>query len=419
MDEEGQPFDARKSRMCEDREAPRARWRTSSLVVELQDALISRLPLDQQERAREIQRFDLAIRELTRRGLDAESLVRYGMIPEILGPVLGVLLVHHILPRSDIEAGLRKTGVDVEGWRALLRIPSSAGDGPAAPAQVQDLVLEVSQNIFPPLLNWMRYARLDELVQLILPEEGQFWSTAGSAANEAKIRHQYRWLVDRFTQTYLANWSLSSLYLEYRWQKDLDPACFPTVIMKDRSISFHDLTAEIAHRAVLDGEASSDAPPSTTFLMGELESHAFTLLRDGKFSEAATLFNFAVRQWQNDPRAYNNLGFCLIPEDPPQALEYLNSAARMGYEPCAINAYNKMCCHLKMYQPRIALAVAEEFWEARPDGPETTGVIWRVADGRWRLEQGAHVRAAIVEMAISITEAHGGEDDRNLWRGRA
>lgn len=91
----------------------------------------------------------------------------------------------------------------------------------------------------------------------------------------------------------------------------------------------------------------------------------------------------------------------------------------MGYEPCAINAYNKMCCHLKMYQPRIALAVAEEFWEARPDGPETTGVIWKIADGRGRLEQGAHVRAAMVEMAISITEAHGWEDDRNLWRGRA
>ncbi|MFI6510295.1 hypothetical protein ACIBCT_22040 [Streptosporangium sp. NPDC050855] len=418
MDEESCAFDARKTRMCEDQEAPRSRWRTSSLVSELQDSLTSRLALKPEERDKQIHRFKLALQELTQRGLDAESLVRYGMIPEILGPVLGVLLVHRLLPHSGVDTDLQGSGVDVAGWRSLLKIPAATSATSAAPSQVQELVLEVSREVFDPLLDWIRHADLNELVHLIPPEENGFWSVTESVEDETHLRHKYRWLVERFTQTYLANWSLAALHLEYRWQKDIDPSSFPDSIMRDRNVSIEDLNAEIAHRAVLESKSISESLTPTLFLMSELENHAVTLLRERQYSESAALFNFAIQQWPNDPRAHNDLGFCLLPENPSKALIHLNNAARMGYEPYAINIYNKMCCYLSMHQPRAVLALAEEFWRERPDELDSTGVIWKMTEGGWRLVQDAYVRAAIAGLVVSVASAHGWKEDEAVWKSR-
>ncbi|MEU4835814.1 hypothetical protein [Streptosporangium sp. NPDC023615] len=418
VDEESWAFDARKTRMCEDQKAPRTLWRTSSLVGELQDSLASRLALKPEERDKQIRRFKLALQELTQRGVDAESLVRYGMIPEILGPVLGVLLVHRLLPQSGVDTDLQGSGVDVAGWRALLKIPAATSATSATPSQVQELVLEVSREVFDPLLDWIRHAGLNELVHLIPPEESDFWSVTESVEDETHLRHKYRWLVERFTQTYLANWSLAALHLEYRWQKDIDPSSFPDSIMRDRNVSIEDLNAEIAHRAVLESKSTSESLAPTLFLMNQLENHAVTLLRERQYSESAALFNFAIHQWPNDPRAHNDLGFCLIPENPSKALVHLTDAARMGYEPYAINTYNKMCCHLGMHQPRAALALAEEFWRERPGESALTGVIWKMTEEGWRLEQGVYIRSAIAGLVASIASAHGWEEEEVLWRSR-
>ncbi|WP_344914047.1 hypothetical protein [Streptosporangium oxazolinicum] len=418
MDEESRPFDARKTLMCEDQAAPRTEWQTSSLVCEMQETLRSRLSLDREERAKQLHRFDLASQELTRRGLDAESLVRYGMAAEILGPVLGILLIHQILPESDTNAYLREADVDVEGWRSLLKIPVATDKVQASP-HLQELVVEINREVLHPLLSWIRSAELNTLVRLDLPTEEQFWSKTESVADDASLRHRYKWLIERFTETYLANWSLPALHLEYRWQKDIDPIMFPIGIMEGRIIPTGELAAEIAHRTVLDSNVLSDSAPSTLFLMNKLKSHAISLLGDGRHREAAALFTFAVQQWPNDPSAQNNLGFCLLPENATQALEHLNSAARMGYEPYAINAYNRMCCYLEMRHPRTALAIAKDFWEERPDEADTTSVLWKPVNGEWQLAQNIYIRATMAELAARIAHAHGWEDEERVWRIRA
>ncbi|MEV7966091.1 hypothetical protein AB0O34_08915 [Sphaerisporangium sp. NPDC088356] len=416
MDEESPPFDARQDRMCEDQAGPRAAWKTSSLIGELQDVLLQRFHSNQEKRAEYLRRFDAASRELTRRGLDAESLVRYGMMSEVLGPMLALLLVSHILPRRDSGKDLRDNGVDIEGWRLLLNIP----DNQAAHtfSQTHEVVVQVSGKIFPPLLNWVRNADLDSLFQLTLPDSEEFWAPARAASDEGSLRHQYRWLVERFTESYLNQWSLPSLHLEYRWQQDIDPISFPAEIMKDRVLPMQKLAAEIAYQAVVNSSALSETPAVS--FMGELQDHASTLLQEGKYSDAAALFRFAVLQWPNDAKARNNLGFCLLPEDAAGAQEPLNSAARMGYEPYAINAYNRMCCYLKLHQPRTALAIAKEYWTERPDELDTEGLLWEMTpDGDLNLATSALVRLTMAQLVISVARLHGWSDEEQVWTKRA
>lgn len=167
-------------------------------------------------------------------------------------------------------------------------------------------------------------------------------------------------------------------------------------------------------------DPASNGPPRTEFLLAEMTSHTRELLMSGRRGEAAALFGFAVQQWPDDSTAHNNLGFCLILDDPARALSHLTTAARQGYEPLVINIYNRVCCHVGLRQPRAALEVAEEFWQTRPPdwNDPGSGTLWLRSGETWELALEADARQALLDLLLDTARAQGWHDDEERWSAR-
>lgn len=415
MAEETQPFDAHKALLCEDRSGSRETWQAISLVTEMKDALLNRFT--EKDCTEAVGAFEAAARELTRRGVDADSLVRYGMIPEILGHVFAVLLIDKILPQSSRGDHLRESGVDIEGWRTLLRVPAAA---PENNDEIIKLINTTIASVSPPLVSWVGQAKLTALVSLEVPGEQEFWRCASPPADYLTLTTQYRWLVERLTETYVKSWSKASLLLEYRYRHNLQPMSFPGWALEARDVPLDEVTAAIAHRTAVDWDPLADGPPRAAFMLAEIVEHARELLANGRETDAAALFEFAVQQWPDDVSARNNLGFCLIPVDPARALTHLNMAAREGYEPIAINVYNRMCCYVALHQPRAALEVAEQWWRERSHTQDDSEVtLWLPSNNGWRLERSASTGPTIIALAIATTQGEGQQKEERTWRARA
>jgi hypothetical protein len=421
---DSKPFDARETLMCESSPAPDARWRTVSLVAAVR-AIVAwspashgpPWPLDAlaSNPGTLLGAFQAATAELTRRGLDADSLVRYGMRNEIAGSLLGLLLVR------DLKMGtpelVRQRGIDLDAWSNVL--PGRLDADPQAEVSVDHVmrrVAEVARSHVPLILAWIMRVQLDALVALPAPERDDLADAAILDSGDLKLYEQYAWLVDRFSTTSLSDWLTSSLLYEYRWHAEQEPPPCRAELMLDREVGEEQLNAEIARRTALD--IPNGTPDPEAVLAADMAGHAGALLRQGRCREAAALFEFAARRRPTDPEARNNLGFCLIPTDPRRALHDLEGAAHMGYDHAAVNVYNRVCCHLSLRQPRAAVAAADAYWAARDDRPGgATLWIWQ-ADGSWQIGEVTDPHHTLANLAAKISQAEGWREDEERWHER-
>ncbi|MBK0296893.1 hypothetical protein IAE22_33970, partial [Bacillus sp. S34] len=60
-------------------------------------------------------------------------------------------------------------------------------------------------------------------------------------------------------------------------------------------------------------------------LLFQLQEQAIDFLTEQRYTEAAALFEFYLKQTPGDVLARNNLGFCLMPLRPEMALHHLES----------------------------------------------------------------------------------------------
>jgi hypothetical protein len=123
--DEGHAFDARKIWMSESGKNF-GQWRLVSLVTALRAVLLQGPAGDGDgpvaracpDGERRLSFLRTVMDELTDRGLDADSLVRYGLLPEVLAPVLGTLVVVQLLGDDDASSfEQERSAIDVEGWR--------------------------------------------------------------------------------------------------------------------------------------------------------------------------------------------------------------------------------------------------------------------------------------------------------------
>ena len=420
------PFDARETLMCESSAAPDPRWRTVSLVTAVRaivtwspasptgpwplDATVSNpgtLP----------HAFEAATEELTRRGLDADSLVRYGMRNEIAGSLLGLLLVRDLMPA--IPDVVHPRGIDLDAWSTVF--PGKLEIDPEMKVSVDQIaqrVATVARSHVPVLLGWIMRAPLTSLVALPAPSAGELSLAVPSlGSDDLKLYEQYSWLVDRFSTTSLRDWLTSSLLHEYRWHAEQEPPPCRVELMLDREVGRAELNAEIARRTALD--VPSGAPDPEAVLAADMAGHARALLLQGRCGEAAALFEFAARRRPTDPEARNNLGFCLIPSDPKRAMHDLEGAARMGYGHAVVNVYNRVCCHLMLRRPRAALNAAENYWLSKDDHPGgATLWIWQ-DDASWKIGDIIDPHRALAELAVKISQTEGWREHEERWRARA
>jgi hypothetical protein len=181
--------------------------------------------------------------------------------------------------------------------------------------------------------------------------------------------------------------------------------------MEERPIERSELEPEIARRTIHETALSV----TTDRLAAQVQTHARSFLLEGRPREAAALFEFVCREQPENADALNNLGFCLIPESPRDALQYLERANRLGYAPQIINIYNRMCCHIAVGRFRVAIREAERYWgEVGQESGAVAATLWSPgSDGTWVLRGVHNTRDQLAELAAY---AAGLEEERRSTR---
>jgi len=399
-------FDAVESYLCETESEPSQQWRTVSLVTAMLGIITHGPEFEMPTPQARQQAFKAAADELSRRGLDAVALVRYGMAREVIAPLGAALIVGLISDDSPFE------GIDFQSWQTALGLePPIRGSDPPGPGEVTEWL---SSKFFPTIsrmIKWAANASLDELVNLTPPTRDVMDSLPPEEPGDRSLREQYRWAVDHFAKTFYRDWQTASLHYELRWlDGDVLPPC-PDELMFDRKIPREQITQEIARRVVYK---SGQADPGES-LVDEMTRHAEKLLRQGRYREAAAVFEFGVQQRSEDAEVRNNLGFCLIPVEPREALDHLKAAANMGYEPSATNAYNQMCCYVEIGRSRAALNIADSEYK-KPRAKPTPAFLWQSHEGRWELFNSEKPLDDIAVYAAEIARSEGWKDQEEFWR---
>jgi hypothetical protein len=151
----------------------------------------------------------------------------------------------------------------------------------------------------------------------------------------------------------------------------------------------------------------------------QVEQQAKDLLHSGRFSDAATLFEFmGNNKWIAEDVCFNNRGFCLLPKEPRRALRFLQRAASSGYAHRTVNVYNQMCCMQALDDLVELRNAAERYWleefEPRPEG----ATIWTLDGDRWALKKTPDVRECLARLALEVAESQGWEDRVQRWNIR-
>jgi hypothetical protein len=417
---DGRAFDAAESYLCDDAQAVRSAWRTVSLVTAVRGLLQRGPEFERPSPAARHEAFRAAADELTRRGIDCASLVRYGMSREVAGPLLGAIFVS-LIP-ADVLPGPTSArdpkGIDVDGWRTVLDL--QAWPNNITEPSITDIV-NFAESVFvsamPQVMNWMSLASLDELAMLIPPTDSTILQARLDLSDE--LHRQYEWAVDHFSETFYSNWRTTSLHRAYRWLSGSETPPCPPELMQDRGIDKDRLNAEIARRATSPHTEEIRSLQSAALLEPEMVRYAKHLLEQKRYREAATVFEFGTVQMPGDGKFRNNLGFCLIPEDPAVALGHLETAANLNYASCEVNIYNQMCCHLALNKPRAALNLSDTFWASVRERPAEPAVLWKRLPGAgWELFTAIDPRRTVAEFSATIAHDEGWPEDEETWLSR-
>jgi hypothetical protein len=423
-------FDPRRTLLSEASTSPDAHWWTISLVTAVR-GLLTWTPIEplvwpsqaanpeqrlEASSDARLEAFVAATSELTRRGLDAESLVRYGMPNEIAAALGGLLLLRDLgLEEPDLA---QRRDVDLEAWRAALPpLKLETSERGVSARRLGEIAMGYARTYVPAIFSWIASAPLTSLAMLSPPEGSQLAHPHPGFNGDSKVRERYAWLVDRFSTSSIRGWLTTSLQYEFRWQDGTEPPPCPLDCMIEREVDKDELNAELARRSA---HSIGGDPDPQTVLASEVDSHARNLVTQGRHHEAAALFEFAVLRRPYDADVRNNLGFCLIPENPRAALKELEAAAHMGYDHPAVNVYNRACCYLALEQPRAAMVIAEEYWTSATL-PEINGaMLWQwPPEPDWALTQVDEPNGALADLMARLASNMGWQEAQLRWNERS
>jgi hypothetical protein len=395
----------------------RSRWQTTSLLYDLSNAYVPKpASLRDPERCK---RLAAAADELSRRGFDVDALLRNGLRGQ-LAVALSVVIGMPDLVAAKPTRQLPPDGVPLpqppDGWPKLLDAfidaEASSDTDPPPPADAGKLVIaryrmDVATGQFLARVRiWAGVAPVDDLVSLRPPTMEDF--LAYEIAREPEMRaagRRQRWVIDRFTETYLQHWSKESLMLEWRFQHATEEPPCPPREMAARVVDANDLAHALAEAA---------ANPASGTPRG-LQSAAVELLREGRSGAAAAVLGAALRtQWEN-AELHNDLGFCLLPDDPAEALKELETASRLGF-PRTVNVCNRILALFMTGSYAAALEVADRAVEGWKDLDRDLSYLWDFRSPEPRLLPRECPRCHILKLAVHVADASGDELAAARWR---
>lgn len=431
-----QPFDAAE-RFLADRALPVREQCTGSLLLGLKGQMC-RFP--EEEQSARLSRVLEIYGELDRRGFPAEDVVAAGVVPEMARMVSTFIVVTLI---DDSKAWPDSVSQEMvtplvaaakASWRPVLdSLMDNLGEGAVTrllaedirsgslaapelppgvePPDVAELGLQISQeaslrvgfahsryfqNLVKGWLQHLVYEDTPSLLSWRAPASAQLLSVYG-ARTGANARAG--WLWDRHTVTNIDEWQQASFALEWAAQRG-QMSDAPPNVLADRTIDL----AAIATSAMDSAGAMHLKRKSRKPAMDadKAASRAAQLLSDGRHQEAADIFAGLIDIRPTDGNARNNLGFCLLPIDPAEALRMLQSASLYPNSNLLVTWVNRaMALHLTG-RNADAVGALESAAALLPevDGPRSHAWLWRHerCGAPLELKSGWSCREAIQEL---------------------
>ncbi len=361
---DSQAYDARAAYLSESERSPRPQWSLQSLLYRFRELILTPpWQCDNGEEERDAEIRDIVIL-LGARGLSmdehlnvtARFFARMGLFAELV-------------------AG-RAAGVDerstIGQWIAFIEQEGSklpeVSQGPRGPRGGAEKLPQFHEMIL--LGMWASLSPIDEILSWTPPkltfDDLASQSKAKMEAQETLVASQGRWLIDRFTETYLDRWEDESLCFEWSFlHGQASPPC-STFELRAREVKLPELSAEMADRLVKkvrwntrNGKEGRRFDVSTSMITSHLVKPAASFLREGRFTEARALFEAILQTDPDSADANNNLGFCLLPDNPQLALKYFDETERLTGSRGDLLAANRMLALAKLGQVTAVLDIAD------------------------------------------------------------
>ena len=381
-------------------------------IVRALGSLLERLARSQDEVVKRHDAIGVTLGVLSSRGIDGESLLRYGMTESVLSTLAVWLVFEPLVAGTGDEA---RPAVDLEGWRRALQLPAPATiefNVESEGAEPQAITLH--GRIQDPLRAWLEEAALDDVLFLKPPTQEQLDQYRLQKPISDDVRQSYRWLHQRLGVKRLEDWDYSALLSEFKWREGTQPPPVSEANMAEAEIPTGDLNYEIARRAV----SATTASDGTDQLFAQLYNQSLVFLGQSRNQEAAALFEFYLRNNPDHVHAENNLAFCLIPEKPADALHYLKRLEKRSYKPLAINIYNQMCCLVIAGREVAALERAEYYWQRELESSAVGGSLWKASASGWVIFSTPDSRLALAKFAAEIAKLLKRKDRMIVWEER-
>jgi hypothetical protein len=338
-------FDAAEDFYSDSRLADVSQWRITSILEALRRFVTW---VDVKDSAERSSRLEEIKREVERRGLDFSRIIRYGLGSEIAMTIMTNATLSQVIGEiNGIGESVNPAFMRIRAWVPVLGLENLE---PVRSDDIAQIIIDAFElDLLLKVMGWVHGAPLEDIMDLIPPSDldRYVW-------HEDDI--ECEWLVDRFTQTYLWRWKLSSLKLEWKYQHGmLAPPCGDSD-MTARSVKEEDLANQISALTIdEDDRAASKHSRAYDFV-----SIAANLLNAGRRKEAAAIFEAVSTLSPRDPLALNNWAFCMILDSPDAALDLLDRAAQMGQANSLIVMANRLFCLLRINRHSTALAVADK-----------------------------------------------------------
>lgn len=391
------PFDARQLQLSEVGVEPMPTWQTASLMTTLRRGLTT--PPVSRDGATILIRRDIdvtnALTYLSRRGFDIERLVREGF-RELLPQGIAVWAATEYVRQQSFS-----TAKDAHGWQAVLE--DTVGTIGEVMTVGGVLALMYNSGFIDHVKRWLVVAPLDDVIN---------WRTRPDVIGDpVENDGTALWVLERFSLTFLDEWSFDSLRHEYRYARGDSLVGVPRMEMLSRVVDLTEVSKHIAERSVEAKGAEQ---------LAQIKRQAILLLNDARRLEAASLFD-AVRILEpNNSEAHNNYAFCLTLDEPETALEALQQSARLEQVPFAINRINQVVVLHRLGRDREALAMAEATYrEHKTSLSAQQATLW---DGFTDPEGPtlAHVNglAYLCERGVEIADRIGDGAQAAIWESR-
>lgn len=329
--------------------APTVEWSTTALLVNVERVVNTRpYRLDGSLDLSRLVDGTNAFAYLGQRGIDPKSLLVHGFGRQLL------LTIDVVLGAAEMEnESLKDINRHLGALQALRKETLDSSSGSTG--------IQLSKPFRTGLRAWLSFAEMEDLLRWVPPADlGDLDPTEEAEASE------FLWLAERFTKTYLDDWSQASLKLEYRYTHEKwQPGAFPVELLSERQVPPVKVSEELAAR-VVHGRRGDPAAVSA------LVERALEAIDNKKRDLAAAIFTTARTLDPDDNHIANNLAFCLLPDRPDEALEILigvRARTEMNLLPIA----NSVAALMRLGETSEALRVAEE---AAAIGLEAGATAW-------------------------------------------